>query len=98
MFETFQVKKLYVAVQAAISLYATGRTTGIVCDIGDGSTCSYPVFEGISIPHAMYKTDISGRALSNYMSRLLLEEGEAFNSPYDFEIVRDIKEKICYVA
>merc|ERR1712154_515832 len=36
MFETFNVPEFYVAVQAVLSLYSSGRTTGIVLDCGDG--------------------------------------------------------------
>merc|ERR1712096_180304 len=35
MFETFNVPAMYVAIQAVLSLYASGRTTGIVMDAGD---------------------------------------------------------------
>ena len=53
MFETFNVPGLYVAIQAVLSLYSAGRTTGIVCDSGDGITHTVPIYEGFSIPHAV---------------------------------------------
>ena len=81
-----------------MSLHATGRTTGLSCDSGDGVTCSFPVYEGFSIPHAVEKMEISGRVLTDYMQKLLLETGEALTSSAELEIVRDIKEKLCYVA
>ena len=98
MFETFQVKNMYVAIQAVMSLYAAGRTTGLVCDSGDGVTHTVPVFEGFSIPHAVEKMEIAGRLLTVYMQKLLLERGESLTSSAELEIVRDIKEKLCYVA
>ncbi|KAL0334452.1 UNVERIFIED_CONTAM: actin [Sesamum angustifolium] len=36
MFENFSVPAMYVNIQAVLSLYASGRTTGIVLDSGDG--------------------------------------------------------------
>jgi actin-related protein len=98
MFETFQVKNVYVALQAVMSLYAAGRTTGLVCDAGDGVSHTIPVFEGFSIPHAVEKMEIAGRVLTNWMQKLLLGTGESFTSSAELEIVKDIKEKHCYVA
>ena len=36
VFETFNMPAMYVAIQAVLPLYASGRTTGIVMDSGDG--------------------------------------------------------------
>ena len=79
-------------------LYAAGRTTGLVADAGDGVSHTIPVFEGFSIPNAVKKTEIGGRSLTNQMQRLLLEVGESLNSSAELRIVRDIKEKLAYVA
>lgn len=99
MFETFEVPNCYVAIQAVMSLYAAGRTTGLVVDSGDGVTHTVPVFEGFSIPHAVEKMDIAGRVLTNYLQKLLLEQtGESFTSSAEMEIVKNIKEELCYVA
>lgn len=53
MFETFQVKNVYVSLQQTMSLYAEGRTTGLVCDIGSDVCYSTPIFEGFTIPCAV---------------------------------------------
>ena len=99
MFETFEVKNMYVAIQAVMSLYSAGRTTGLVVDSGDGVTHTVPVFEGFSIPSAVEKMEIAGRVLTDYMERLIVSGcGHSFNGGAGKEIVRDIKEKVCYVA
>ena len=98
LFDTFEAQNVYVAIQAVMSLYANGRSTGLVVDSGDGVTHTVPVFEGFSIPHAVEKMDIAGRALTTFCQKLLLEQGHTLVSSGEMEIVKDIKEKLCFVS
>ncbi len=98
MFETFNVPAMYISMQAVLSLYASGRTTGLVVDSGDGVTHVVPVYEGFAITHAISRIDIGGRDITEYLRRLLRTRGYSLTSSAEREIVRDIKERLCYVA
>lgn len=97
-FETFNVPALYVQVEAILSLYASGRTTGVVLDSGDGVTNAVPVFEGFAMPHAIQRIDVGGRDVTEYLQLLLRKSGHNLHTSAEMEVVKDIKEKICYVA
>ncbi|XP_065182952.1 actin-related protein 2-B [Sycon ciliatum] len=98
MFEKYEFHSCYIAIQAVLTLYAQGLLTGVVVDSGDGVTHICPVYEGFSLPHLTRRLDIAGRDITRYLIKLLLLRGYAFNHSADFETVRMMKEKLCYVG
>lgn len=84
--------------QAVCALYASGRSTGVVLDSGDGVSHTVPIYEGFAIPHAIEKVLIGGNDLTNYLLKLLLEKGINLSSPTHHGIVKNIKETMCYVV
>ncbi|KAH7903366.1 actin 1 [Hygrophoropsis aurantiaca] len=98
MFETFNVPAFYIALQAVLSLCAFGRTTGIVVDSGDGVTHAVPIHDGFALPDAITRLDFAGCDLTEQLAKNLAERGYSFASTAEREIVRNIKEKMCYVA
>jgi len=98
MFEDFNVPATYVAIQAVLSLYASGKFTGNVLDSGDGVTHLVPIYDGFSLPHSIIRVNLAGRDLTDYLVKILSERGHHFTTSAERDIVRDIKEKLCYVA
>lgn len=98
MFEAFGFDQVNVSIQAMLTLYAQGLFTGVVVDTGDGVSHVVPVFEGFVPENLIARLNVAGRHVTNYLTKLLLLRGYAFNRTADFETVRQIKEKLCYVA
>eukprot|EP01071_Lankesteria_metandrocarpae_P000237 Lankesteria_metandrocarpae@DN10375_c0_g1_i1.p1 len=97
-FDTFHSPALFVSVQAVLALYASGRTTGVVLDSGDGVTHAVPVYEGFALQHAISRSDVAGRDVTHYLCQHLRRIGHVFHTSAEMEIVRSIKESTCYIA
>lgn len=98
MFEKYGFQGVYVAVQAVLVLYAQGLLDGVVLDSGDGVTHIIPVCEGFTMPNLVRRLDVAGSDVTRYLIKLLLLRGYAFNRTADFETIRQLKEKLCYVG
>ncbi|XP_065202797.1 actin-related protein 2 [Planococcus citri] len=98
IFEKYKFDGAYIAIQAMLTLYAQGLLSGVVVDSGDGVTHICPVYEEFALPHLTRRLDIAGRDITRYLIKLLLLRGYAFNHSADFETVRIMKEKLCYIG
>lgn len=98
MFEKYNFGGVYVAIQAVLALYAQGLQSGVVVDSGDGVTHIVPVYESTVLNHLIRRLDVAGRHVTRNLINLMLRRGYAFNRTADFETVRQIKEKFCYVS
>ena len=98
MFEKYQFAGAHVSIQAMLTLYAQGLLTGVVVDSGDGVTHAVPVYDGFVPQHLIRRLNVAGRHITRYLIKLLLLRGYSFNKDADFEVVRELKEKLCYVA
>lgn len=67
-------------------------------DSGDGVTHAVPIYEGFALPHSVMRSDVAGRDVTRHLKLLLRKEGINFRTTAEFEIVRTIKEKACYVS
>lgn len=97
MFESFNASAFYLEIQAVLSLYASGRTTGVVLDIKNNRMDPVPVYEGHAVRPALLRMDLGGEDLTDFLLRMLSKRGYHIN-PEEREMVEDIKEKFCYVA
>eukprot|EP01059_Diplonema_ambulator_P024241 TRINITY_DN4011_c0_g1_i1.p1 TRINITY_DN4011_c0_g1~~TRINITY_DN4011_c0_g1_i1.p1 ORF type:complete len:386 (+),score=107.71 TRINITY_DN4011_c0_g1_i1:33-1190(+) len=98
MFEALEVPALQIKMQALCSLYASGKTTGVVLDSGDGVTHAVPIFEGFVDKNGIRRSNLAGRSITQYLQRLLFQKGYNFMTPREVQFVQEIKEGGCYVA
>mmetsp|Transcript_31679 Transcript_31679/g.95188 ORF Transcript_31679/g.95188 Transcript_31679/m.95188 type:complete len:333 (-) Transcript_31679:110-1108(-) len=98
LFETFNTPAAFAVPSAALALYSSGYTTGVVVEIGESRINVAPIYEGNLLSHATITLCFGGRDLTDYLTRIATERGYSFTTTAEREIVRDIKEKLGYVA
>lgn len=98
MFEKYGFAGVNVSVQAILALCSQGLNTGFVVDAGDGVTHLVPVTEGFVEPALVQRVNLAGRHVTDNFMKLLASQGHSLNSTADFETVREMKQRLCYVA
>jgi centractin len=98
LFEKLQVPALHCCPSPPLALYATGRTTGLVLDCGEGAAHATPIYEGYALPHAVLRSDLGGRDVTERLALLLRKQGTVLRSGAELESVAAMKEQACFVS
>lgn len=101
MFEKFNIPLLSAVSQAALALYATGRTTGIALDSGHTQTQCVAVNQGRVMPDIILDTEkLTGLSMNSHLQNVFFNERDyVFGSGLDEKkVIQEIKEKLCCVA
>lgn len=98
LFEAFGFAGLHIMTQPVLSLYSSGRTTGLVIDSGDAVTHAVPVYDGYSINHCIDRLNLGGRDITEYLQRILLERGYNFSTSSEHHFIREVKEGRAYLS
>ena len=97
-FQQFRVPTLCFMNQCVLSLFATGRTRGLVVELGESATYIVPIFEGLALPHASIRLELAGQDVSAALVRAVhAASPEVQFLPSQAELVRLLKRKQCAV-
>ena len=98
MFETFNVPSFFVHMQEVLSLYANGRTTGVVMNCGHNITRIVPIYEGYAIPHAVVIQNFGGKDITQYLKKLILQKEEYSNLDISANDWEKMKKDYAYIC
>ena len=93
LFETFDISSIYFANPSMLSLYAQGKTTGLVLDSGECITSAFPVYEGVISKHAVKSIPFGGRDVTDYIKRQLDLDMEDYETN---RVAEQMKRELCY--
>lgn len=97
-FEKYQVMKFYPALDAMLTMYSGGFTTGTVIEIGDSCTRIIPFYEGYRIDPAVRIVELGGERLTRFMRNELQRVGVKSDSSIERQLVQNLKERACFVS
>lgn len=89
---------MYFSPPSVLSLYASGRTTGVVLDIGEGVAHAVPVYEGFALPHSVVRSNVAGREVTKLLQLHLRRAGLCFTTTAEADLVKTIKEETCFLT
>ena len=97
-FESSRVPALFFTPPSILSLYASGRTTGIVIDVGEGVTHAIPIYEGFALQHSFMRSDVAGRDVTRQLQLQLRQSGIFLSTTAETDLAKTMKEQICYLT
>lgn len=97
-FESMRTPALLFTPPSVLSLYASGRTTGVVLDVGDGVTHAVPVYEGFALPHSVTRSNVAGRDVTRHFQLQLRRSGLYFTTTAEADLAKTMKEQVCYLT
>ncbi len=98
LFENLSAPAIFFASQPILSLFSTSNTSSIILESGEGVTQSCVVYEGYSIPNSYIRNNYGGKDVTEYFQTLLQRQGYSFTTTSEFEIVKKMKEDICFTT
>lgn len=98
MFETFYVPAFYIENDNLLSLYASGRITGMVLNIGEDHSSSTPIYEGHVLSHAVIFGSVAGSQINDHFIQLVNNDLNINNIHKRNLIYRKMKETTCHIA
>lgn len=97
LFESFGINAINTSMPSVLSLYSTGRTTGVSLDVGDGVCCIAPVFDGFALPGSVKRINLGGRDITRQLHMEVMKNGYSMNTSSEFEILRSMKERLGFI-
>ncbi|MHA1732465.1 MAG: hypothetical protein ACTSU5_11010 [Promethearchaeota archaeon] len=98
LLDTYKVQSLFMANSSLLALFSVGLTDGLVLEVGEGNTYIVPVANGDLYYAGVMKLNLASADIAENLRSLLLRYGHSLDFSAQKEILRDIKEKNCYVA
>jgi centractin len=97
-FETIRVPALYYSAPSPLCLYASGRTTGVVLDVGDTVTHAVPVYEGFALRHSVCRSSVAGRDVTKHLQLQLKRAGLCLTTTAESDLAKTVKEDVCFLT
>lgn len=98
LLDTYGVQSLFMANADLLALFSVGLTDGLVVEIGEGNTYIAPIANGALYYAGVMKLNLASVDIAENLKGLLMRYGQSLDFSAQKEILRDIKERNCYVA